>query len=161
MGRSGDRSGSLPGGSSRGSPLRVVSGRFGTVEIEAESVLELEEGLVGFPDRRRFARLPSAPGSPFETLLSLDDAELAFSVGDPTRLVPSYMPPLAEAAAALGADAGDVEFLALVAIPEDVREMTIDLTAPIAVDRRRRVGRQLVVADPALDAATKVLPRNR
>ncbi|HZR81229.1 MAG TPA: flagellar assembly protein FliW [Candidatus Binatia bacterium] len=138
---------------------RVSSQRFGDREVPADRILEVPEGLVGFPQHRRFARLECRAGSPFEWLLSLEDPELAFAVGDPSRLVRGYEAPRAEAAVALHADVDDVEFLALVAIPKDVRRMTIDLVAPIAIDRRRRVARQLLVSDPRWDAAVPILRR--
>jgi flagellar assembly factor FliW len=139
--------------------LSVASSRFGDVEVPADRILDLPDGLVGFPDSHRFAHLPARPGSPFGYLLSLDDPELAFAVGDPSRLVGDYEAPRDEAAAVLRTSPNDVDFLALIAIPEDVREMTIDLAAPLAIDRRRRVARQLVVADPRWDAAVPVLRR--
>jgi flagellar assembly factor FliW len=139
--------------------VEVTSRRFGDHEVPSDRVLDLPEGLVGFPDRQRFARLECRPGSPFEWLLSLDDPELGFAVGDPSRLVAGYAPPREEAAAVLRSSPEDVEFLALIAIPKDVRQMTIDLVAPIAIDRRRRVARQIVVADPRWDAAVPILRR--
>lgn len=141
-----------------GAAERIESRRFGVLSIAQERVLDLPEGLAGFAGHCRFARVECRPGSPFEWLISLDDPELAFSVADPARVVAGYEPPREEAAAALGANPEDVEFLALVVVPSEVRRMTIDLSAPIAIDRRRRVGRQLVVVDPRWDAAVPILP---
>ena len=136
--------------------MHISSRLLGDLDVPLDRVLDFPEGLVGFPDRFRFARIPSGPQSPFESLISMDDPELAFSVGDPVRLVPGYAPPREEAAAALQAQLADVCFLALLVIPEDVRDTTINLSAPLAIDQRRRLGRQLLVADPNVDAAVRV-----
>jgi len=137
---------------------RIESRRFGALTVPRERLLELPEGLAGFAAHRRFARVECHPGSPFEWLIALEDPELAFSVADPARVVRGYEPPREEAAAALGTSPEDVEFLALVVVPSEVRRMTIDLVAPIAVDRRRRIGRQLVVVEPGWSAAVPILP---
>jgi flagellar assembly factor FliW len=156
MGRTAERGLAAAQEARTGAALALSSRRFGQLQVPWERVVDLPEGLVGFPGRRRFARLPSRPGSPFETLISVEDPELAFSAGDPTRLVPGYEPPRAGAAAALGANPDDVVFLALVVLPQDVRQATIDLSAPIAIDERRNVGRQLLVSEPGLDVAVRV-----
>lgn len=161
MVRSAEGSGTARRAPRTGTGERIESERFGTFEVPQERLLELPEGLAGFGSHRRFARVECRPGSPFEWLIALEDPELGFSVADPARVVAGYEPPREEAAAALGASLEDVEFLALVVVPSEVRRMTIDLVAPIAIDRRRRVGRQLVVVDPRWSSAVPILaPRS-
>lgn len=139
--------------------VRVVSRRFGILDVPEARLLEFPDGLVGFPDHRRFALLDHRPGSPFGWLLSLRDPELGFAVADPVRVVPGYEAPRAAAAKALGIAPRDVEIVALVAIPGDARRMTIDLRAPIVIDRGRRAARQLALGDTGLAAAHPILRR--
>src|SRR5262249_53294282 len=120
--------------------LRVVSRRFGVLEVSEKRVLDFSEGLVGFPRERRIAVLEHGPGSPFCWLPSLADPELTSAAADPARIVHGYHVPTGEAASALGSQPSEVELLALVAIPSDPRHMTINLVAPIAIDWKRRVG---------------------
>jgi flagellar assembly factor FliW len=110
--------------------------------VPAERVLAFPEGLIGFPAARRFALLdPPRAGSPFRQLLCLDDPELGFVVCDPEALWPGYgasLPPSSGAPE-------DQAVLALVTVPADAREMTANLMAPLVVDCRARVGRQVVL----------------
>jgi len=142
----------------QGPTVRVESKRFGSLDIPADRIFELPEGLIGFPTRRRFVMLDHRPGSPFKWMLSIDDPELAFAVAEPADLVPGYAAPLEKIAAALSAEAGDVVMFSLVTIPSDPTQMTINLLAPVAVDLRSRIGRQIVLDDPRFDPAHRVVP---
>jgi flagellar assembly factor FliW len=125
------------------SPVWLHSKRFGDYEVPSERVLTFAQGLIGFRDARRFALLDaSRPGSPFRCLVCLDEPELGFVVCDPVALWPSY------AADLPAPDEGrpeDVAVLALVTVPQNALEMTVNLMAPLVVDCRTRSGRQCVL----------------
>lgn len=136
----------------------IESRRFGRLEVEEASILEFPEGLVGFPDFRRFVLCDNRPGSAFKFMLSVDDPELAFAVVHPGDLVAGWVAPLERAREEVDAPDEDVAIFALVTIPEDPSAMTINLLAPLAVNLRTRAGRQLVLDDPALSPAYRVIP---
>jgi len=135
--------------SAAGSPtLRVVSRRFGTLDVPVASVLHFAQGLVGFPRYRRYVVLDHRPGSPFKWMLSIDDPDLAFAVANPCELVADYDPPLPLATRLLGTAAEDLALFVLVTIPPDPTRMTVNLMAPVVVDLRTRQARQIVLDDP-------------
>jgi flagellar assembly factor FliW len=138
--------------------LRVDSQRFGTLDVPADRVFRFATGLVGFPSRKRFVLLDHRPGSPFKWMLSLDDPELAFAVADPLDLVPGYEPPVERAARQLGAEPADVAIFALVTIPKDPTQMTVNLMAPVAVDLKSMTAQQLILDRPDLSPAHAVVP---
>jgi flagellar assembly factor FliW len=122
-------------------PLR--SKRFGDFDIPADRVLEFPEGLIGFPEARRFALLESSkPGSPFRCLVSLDIPDLGFVVCEPAVLWPGYGDDLPKPSAW---GATEVAVMAIVTVPKNAQEMTANLMAPILVDCRSRTGCQLVL----------------
>ena len=135
--------------------VAVVSRRFGTYEVPADRTLHFPEGLIGFPEARRFALLDSnRPNSPFRRLLCLDDPELGFVVCDPASLWPGYtaaLPPYE-------GGAENLAVLAIVTIPKNPMEMTANLMAPLVVDARTRVGRQLVLDTGRLSTRHPILP---
>jgi flagellar assembly factor FliW len=126
----------------------VRSQRFGSFEVPAASLLHVPQGLVGFPELHRYVVLDHRPGSPFKWLLSLDDPELAFAVGNPGELVADYDPPLELAARLLETDPGEIAFFVIVTIPPDPTRMTVNLMAPVVVDMRTRRARQIVLDNP-------------
>lgn len=136
--------------------VTIASQRFGAFEVPVESIFELDPGLVGFPNERRFVVLDSRPGSPFKWMLCVDEPDLAFAVVDPVHFVPGYRAPLDKAVAALGCAAEDVALFVLVTIPARPTEIYANLLAPVVVDLGRRRGRQLVLEDPTLDPAHRI-----
>ncbi len=138
-------------------PLRIESRRFGTLDVPADRVFRFGNGLIGFPASQRFVLLDHKPGSPFKWMLSLEDPELAFAVADPIDLVPSYEAPVKRAAKQLEADATNVAIFALVTIPNDPTQMTINLMAPVAVDLKTMRAEQLILDRPDLSPAHRVV----
>ncbi len=119
-------------------------------------------GLPGFPEARSFRlrRLPGAtgfamleclePGGPRFVVLEVSDPEVVFGP-----------PAVAEAAAALDVAASDLLLLAIVTLSDGPagRRAHVNLRAPVAVDRVRRLARQLVLADPGLPLRHPLEPR--
>ena len=122
--------------------IPVRSRRFGEYEVPADRLLHFPEGLIGFPQARRFVLLDATrPDAPFRRLLCVDEPELGFVVCDPEALWPGYggaLPPY---------EGGreNLAVLAIITIPKNPLEMTANLMAPLVVDCRTRVGRQLVL----------------
>ena len=137
--------------------LHLHSNRFGDLDVPLESVFEFPEGLVGFPSARRFVLLDHRPGSTFKWMLSVEDPELAFAVADPSDLVAGYVAPFESAARAVAAEPADLVIFALVTIPQNPTEMTVNLMAPVAVNLKNRIARQLVLEETGLDPAHPVL----
>lgn len=138
--------------------VRIESERFGTLEVPADRVFRFAAGLIGFPRARRFVLLDHRPGSPFKWMLCLEDPELAFAVANPSDLVGTYEPPLDKAAKQLGADPSDVAIFALVTIPANPTDMTINLMAPVAVDLKTMEAEQLILERPDLSPAHRLVP---
>jgi flagellar assembly factor FliW len=128
--------------------LHVRSRRFGSFEISPATVVDVPQGLVGFPQLRRYVLLEHRSGSPFKWLLAIDDPELAFAVANPCELVAHYEPPLTLAARLLETDPNEIALLVIVTIPADPTHMTVNLMAPVVVDLRTRRARQIVLDDP-------------
>lgn len=123
--------------------IALHSERFGDYAVPAERVYSFAEGLIGFREARRFVLLePDRATSLFRCLVCVDSPELGFVVCDPTTLWPDYvtdLPPL------VGTSAEDLSVLAIVTVPRNPREVTVNLMAPLLIDSRARTGRQLVL----------------
>ncbi|HEY2388636.1 MAG TPA: flagellar assembly protein FliW [Candidatus Binatia bacterium] len=141
-----------------GATVRVVSRRFGTLDVPVASILHFAQGLVGFPGHRRYVVLDHRPGSPFKWMLSLDEPDLAFAVANPGELVADYAPPLTLASRLLGATPEVLALFVLVTIPPDPTCMTVNLMAPVVVDMRTREARQIVLDDPRCPPDHRVVP---
>ena len=123
------------------------------IEFPLGNMLALPQGLIGFGDFTQAEILYAPEHLPFLWLkLTNPTAKetLHFIVIEPAGFIPGYEPELFDEDAA-GLDItspAEVMILNIVTInnPKQV-ETTVNLVGPIVVNRRTRVGRQLVVAN--------------
>lgn len=136
--------------------------RFGDIEFTDDDVVHFPEGLIGFPNSRRYVLLCAKPGSPFRWLQSLDEPALAFLCTDPAHYVADYAPTLSERHARdLGMTAETARLvLCTAAIPKGKpEEMTLNLAGPIVINAEVRRGRQIVLEDGAYTIRHRVFPQ--
>lgn len=70
--------------------MLIDTTRFGKVEIDETRVITFRDGLLGFPDQKRFALIQTMDDAVFFWLQSVDDPGLAFLVCDPLAFVHDY-----------------------------------------------------------------------
>lgn len=134
----------------------LVGTRFGTVEFDSDEVLQIDGGLVGLPELRRFVLFEAKPGSPFSWLQSLDDPAMAFLVTEPSRYLPTYESEVARRCS----DIDDAVILATANVPAGrPRDTTLNLSGPIVLDAATRRGRQMVLEDGAYTTRYRVFPQ--
>lgn len=116
---------------------------------DADRPIVFPKGLLGFPECRQFHLTATArPG--FFWLRCLEHPALRFLLVDPFLFFDGYSVELADHdIGELDAhDSSDIAILATVTLPRSAAEpCTANLQGPIAINARRRVARQLVLAD--------------
>ncbi len=130
--------------------VSIETTRFGTIEVKEKRIIRFPEGILGFPNQRRFTILEHKPNSPFCWLQSLDDPALAFVMTSPFLIDPDYLKGLGRSFEEIleGIRDGKNAVFVLVTIPPgEVEEMTANLLGPIVIDIPERTGRQLVLAN--------------
>jgi flagellar assembly factor FliW len=131
---------------------KINTTRFGEIEVEEKLIIRFPDGLIGFPDLKRFTLLEHKPGSPFMWLQSLDDPDLAFVVMNPLLVKADYLqdavPQDCETIAGEGGDKDPI-VLAIATIPHgEARKMTVNLQGPLVIDIEAQIGRQIILATP-------------
>jgi flagellar assembly factor FliW len=129
--------------------MRVLTRPYGEIDLDERQLITLPWGLLGFEDLRRWALLDAAQ-PPFYWLQSLERSEIAFVLIDPRQFRPDYEPgadPAELAGLEIGSDEEQLVF-AIVTIPAESERMSANLQGPLVVNRRSRVGRQVVSTDP-------------
>ncbi|MHB8177309.1 MAG: flagellar assembly protein FliW [Vulcanimicrobiaceae bacterium] len=127
--------------------ITVTLPRFGDFTYAEQDVIRFPWGLPGFALLRRWlaVSLPSQPN--FVWLQSLDDLNVALPTADPWLVFESYdpkLPPYAVAALEIR-DAGEFTILCVVVVTGEAQEMTMNLLAPIVVNLRTRLARQIML----------------
>lgn len=134
--------------------MLVQTGRFGPVEqveVPAAQLYEFFPGLGGFEEHHTYA-LISDGDSPVEWLQSTADPNVVFALLEPFVFEPDYAFEMADAdAAALGLQRPeDAVVRSILTLRESAAEITANLLAPIVLNPRTRLGRQIVLQDPDL-----------
>ena len=122
--------------------MKLLTTRFGTVEVPDKDVLFFSIGVLGFPEVRRYVMLDHGRNTPLKWLQAVDKPELAFPMVPATDLVEDY-----HITAALAMESTD-ELLAFVilTIPNGAPERTTaNLKAPIVMNPTTHLARQVLV----------------
>jgi len=127
--------------------MQVKTTRFGVVEIADDKVITFTQGLLGFPDHRRYCLLEPGEDACFFWLQSVDEPGLAFVVTDPAMFYKDYEVPIRpEQAQSLTID--KVEDAQVFVIVNKVGQvLTANLQGPLLINTLTLTGQQLVLAD--------------
>ncbi len=127
--------------------MLIETTRFGKVEIDGGRVITFKDGLLGFPDHRRFALIQTTDDTVFYWMQSVEDPALAFLVCDPLAYVSDYQ-------AQIRTD--DVKTLelrdltdcrVLVIVNKSDGYLTANLLGPLVIGAHSLLAKQLVLSD--------------
>ena len=132
--------------------MRINTINFGDVEIAPDTIIRFDDGLPGFPQLRRFVVLEMEEIKPFQYLQALPDDDtppIALYLINPFLVDPSYEFRLTDSdmAAIKSTNSAELTIYAVVTIPEDPREATLNLMAPVVINERDHCGRQVILHD--------------
>ena len=143
--------------------MKYETARFGSVDIQAGDVLLFPEALYGFDQEKEFILLPLDPSinSPMEWLQSLRTPELAFIVTDPFLFVPQYKMVLNDDEKhQLKVDSTEsVMIRVIVTIPKVHTKMTANLVAPLVINQKNRLAKQIVLTNAEYDTKHRLISR--
>ncbi len=128
----------------------VESRYFGSLECAEDKIIAFEHGLIAFEHAKRYIMIENQdPENPLWWLQAVDDPELAFVVINPFIFKTDYEFELSpEDVEELAIEKQeDVVVLVIAVVPEDVRNMTANLLAPVIFNARLKKGKQIVLQD--------------
>lgn len=126
--------------------MKLETTRFGTQEIDPESVITLTQPILGFQEFRRYVLLPG-PSEHLTWLQSTDSPDLAFILMDPRAIVADYAVDLRqqELSELAVASTDDLDIFTLIVVPQDPSKVRTNLRAPILINRKQRLGKQTIL----------------
>lgn len=136
---------------------QIESTRFGTVEVNPDSLLEFPDGLIGLGGHRYVLVAPE-PDSVFLWLHSAEDPELALPVTRPWHFFADYEVSISDAETARMGFAEDAQpdVWVTVRATEELADFTANLRAPILVAEGRAF--QVINEVRGLDVRTSLFP---
>lgn len=132
--------------------MKLDNTRFGSIEFEEIDIIDFRDGLIGFPESKRYLILNAKEESPFRWLQSIEQPTLAFLVVEPGAYLNAYAPEVAvEVATELGLceDRPALVYTTAAIPPGKPEELTLNLAAPIVINPENRIAAQVVIEDPS------------
>ncbi len=130
--------------------MKIHTRIFGEIEIAEEKIITFENGIIGFPDLKRFTLLhDEARGTDagIRFLQSIEEPGFAMPVMDPLIVKPDYDPEVNDEllAAAGKITPENLVVLVTVTIPKDLTKMTVNLQGPFVINAEERKACQVIV----------------
>ncbi|MGE4271291.1 MAG: flagellar assembly protein FliW [Desulfitobacterium sp.] len=125
----------------------IMSTRFGELEVTEEQIIHFPYGIPGFLDEKAFVHLPHDEESPFSFLQSAHEPNLSFLLVDPFAFLKGYEFEIEdEMSKEMEISKKNPPHVFVIAtVKENVRNMTVNLLAPIIINFKKRLGRQVII----------------
>lgn len=121
---------------------------FGDINIDENKIILFEDGILGFPDYKKYLFMESGEeGSPFFWLQSIEDVDIVFPLIDVIRFIPSYNPVVdSSEIEALGDEDDELAIYNILLIPKDkgAKDSTVNLKAPVVINLNTLKARQII-----------------
>ncbi len=124
---------------------------FGEIQIDESKIIEFKEGVPGFTNLHRFVLLAEPNEQKelegiFYWLQSVEDPSIAFVMVNMVKYMPDYNPLIdPEQISGLGDyDPNKFVFYNIAVIPDEVKEATVNLKAPVVINDELKQGKQVI-----------------
>lgn len=127
----------------------IKTGRFGQLVVGDDCIIEFPQGLLGFPDHKKFCLVDPGDDTLILWLQALEDPSFLLPVLEPKIFQPNYVVSLsAQDQRELKTTSLDnAAVLSILTIPEKIHEMAANLKAPLVINLKDQVGKQVVLQE--------------
>lgn len=138
--------------------MRIETKNFGEIEIDESKIIEFPEGILGLPTNKRYALLNQKAEVNGESgnigddlqicwLQSVDDGNVSFALMNILSLLPSYNPEVddEELENIGGFVPEDTLVYNIAVVPENIKELRVNLKAPIIINTATKKAKQVIV----------------
>lgn len=133
--------------------MKINTTRFGELEIEKTDLISFKEGLLGFENLKNFFVVDPGDQTLILWLQSTEQPNVAFPIIEPKIFKPEYTVQLvsAEMRSLELENINDAVVYSILTIPQIVTDMNANLKAPIIINNKSKLGRQIVLQDSKLE----------
>ena len=146
--------------------MNIFTTRFGNIDIDESAIIRMEEGMLGFEHLKRYVVLahPKNDKTPFLWFQSVDDGSIAFVVVRSFDIKPDYEPVISDEEAELleitSVGPEDVVLLSVVTIRTDPFKVTANLRAPIVINAKKMLAKQIVLIESDYSVRYSLVGKN-
>jgi flagellar assembly factor FliW len=130
--------------------MKLDTKHFGEIEIDEEKIISFPEGIPGFEDQKRFVIINNNDSeNPFDWLQAVDKGSLSFVIINPFLVKPDYDFALSKSVEEKLKieNEKDVAVYTIAVIPEDIKKITINLSGPVIINAKEKLGKQIILND--------------
>jgi len=127
----------------------IKTGSFGQLTVSDEEIIKIPQGLFGFPEYTEFCLVDPGEDTLILWLVSLQNPEIAFAMLEPKIFKPDYTARLSatELRELKLSTVNNSAVFTILTIPADITQMTANLKAPVVLNLREKIGRQVVLQE--------------
>ena len=141
--------------------MKIGTKYFGNIEIGEEKIIHFENGVLGFEDYKDYTILydNEKEKSFFSWLQSTEESSFAFPIVNPFKVDQSYNPQINEGMLKSIGECPDEDLVVffMATIPEDVKETSVNMRAPLIINSISRKGIQLITESPEYEIKHKLI----
>jgi flagellar assembly factor FliW len=141
--------------------LHTITTESGQKSLTESAEFSLPSGLIGLPNLTRFHLIADPEIYPIVILRHLGEEEIDFMAVDPSAVLSKYnmMTPDTDAEELGISPAGENPLILNIAIihPTDPKKITVNLTAPVIINRQTGIGKQIQLENSSSYSAEHVL----
>jgi len=112
--------------------MKILNKQFGEIEYESDSIINFEEGILGFEEHKKFLLITEKDGF-FFWLTSINEPEIIFPLFSIKLLQEEYI------------DSGELEPFGIVKLDKEPQNVSINLKAPVFIDHDEKKGYQKII----------------
>lgn len=132
--------------------MNICTKIFGEIGVDEDKIITFPSGIIGFPDLQRFLLIhdEEKPDRSISWLQSIDEPGFAMPVVDPLNILENYNPMVEDEllAGLEGLDENEMLVLVTITVPQDIKNMTVNLAAPIIVSAKNMKAVQIIIDEP-------------
>ena len=130
--------------------MKINTRIFGEIEISEDKIITFENGIIGFPDMKKFTLLhdeEKGTDAGIRFLQSLEEPGFAMPVMDPLLVKPDYDPEVNDELLGGAGHITEENILVLVTVtvPSDLTKMSVNLRGPFVINVEENKACQVIV----------------
>jgi flagellar assembly factor FliW len=127
----------------------IKTGRFGQLGVGEDEIISMPQGILGFPEYKRFCLVDPGDDTLILWFQSLDNPEIAFPILEPKIFKPDYSARLSalELRELKLENINQSAVFCILTIPADVAQMTANLKAPLVINLKGQIVKQVVLQE--------------
>ncbi|MCD5415285.1 MAG: flagellar assembly protein FliW [Clostridiales bacterium] len=140
--------------------MKLNTKYFGEIEVQKDEIIRFPDGIPGFEDLKEFLFIENPDQEvPFHWLQSAKEEDIAFVVVNPFMFKKDYEFEIFDYTKKIIKieDEKDLALFVIVVVPENINEMTANLMAPILINTKEKLAKQIVLEKSGYNTKHRII----